>query len=88
MDIEVKIQYKNDKLQAARKAAGLSQSQLAEAAEINVRTLQHYEQGSKDINTARLETILKICNALKCQISDILSDPEVLALLSVYEKRK
>ena len=51
---------KNSKLQNARLAAGLSQSQLASAAGLNVRTLQCYEQGAKDINGAKLATLLKL----------------------------
>ena len=37
MEITVKVNYKNEKLQKLRQAAGLSQSQLAEAAGVNVR---------------------------------------------------
>lgn len=87
MKIDVKVSYRNDHLQKLRLAAGLSQSQLAKAAGINVRTLQHYEQGSKDLNTARITTLLKLCNALKCALSDILSDPEALELLTAYEEQ-
>ena len=64
MDISVKIAYRNEKLQAARLAAGMSQSQLAAAAGISVRILQDYERGARDINGAKLATLLKICNAL------------------------
>ena len=48
---------KNSKLQNARLAAGMSQSQLASAAGLNVRTLQCYEQGVKDLNGAKLATL-------------------------------
>lgn len=48
------------KLQEMRKKAGLSQSQLANKAEINVRTLQYYEQGVKIFDNARIDTILKV----------------------------
>ena len=51
MDISVKIAYRNEKLQAARLAAGMSQSQLAAAAGISVRILQDYERGARDILT-------------------------------------
>lgn len=87
MEIDVKVQYKNDKLQAARIAAGLSQSQLAGKAEISVRVLQGYESGVRDLNGARFSTLLKLCNALQCGLSDILSDPAVLELLRVYENK-
>ena len=66
MEISVKVAYRNEKLQAARKAAGMSQSQLANAAGISVRILQDYERGGRDLNGAKLATMLKLCNALGC----------------------
>ena len=66
---------KNSKLQNARLDAGLSQSQLASATGLNVRTLQCYEQGAKDLNGAKLATLLKLCLALDCKLGDILTDP-------------
>lgn len=87
MDISVKIAYRNEKLQAARLAAGMSQSQLA-AAGISVRILQDYERGARDINGAKLATLLKICNALECSLRDILTDPATLEGLDEYDKRR
>lgn len=75
---------KNSKLQNARLAAGLSQSQLAAAAGLNVRMLQYYEQGVKDINGAKLATLLKLCLALDCKLGDILTDEVTVKLLEQY----
>ena len=50
MDISIKVTYKNEGLQKLRKAAGLSQSQLADLAGIKVQVLQQYERGARDIN--------------------------------------
>ena len=72
------------KLQSVRLAAGLSQSQLANAAELNVRMLQYYEQGVKDINGAKLATLLKLCLALECKLGDILTDEVTVKLLEQY----
>lgn len=69
------------KLKEMRQSRGLSQSQLAEKTGINVRTIQHYEQGSKIFDHARIDTILKICVALSCQLDDIIENPEYLELL-------
>lgn len=88
MEISVKISYKNEKLQNARQAAGMSQSQLARAAGISVRVLQDYERGARDISGAKLATLLKLCNALNCKLRDIIADPDTIELLDVYEKTK
>lgn len=75
---------KTSKLQSIRLAAGLSQSQLANATELNVRMLQYYEQGVKDINGAKLATLLKLCLALECKLGDILTDEVTVKLLEQY----
>jgi transcriptional regulator with XRE-family HTH domain len=85
MDISVKITYRNDKLKTVRRAVGLSQSQVAEKTGISIRMIQNYEQGVKDLNGAKLATILKICAALQCKIVDILTDTETIDLLKGYE---
>lgn len=86
MDITIKVTYKNDKLKEQRKAAGLSQSQLADATGISYRVLQNYEQGVRDVNKAQLATLLRICKSLDCRLSDIITDPDTLELLANYEK--
>lgn len=60
------------KLQNKRKAAGLSQAKLAQAADVSVRVIQHYEQGFRDINTAQAITVYKIAKALNVNIEDLL----------------
>ena len=40
-------------LKRIRQSNNLSQSQLAEKADVNFRMLQNYEQGFKDINKAQ-----------------------------------
>ncbi len=60
------------KLQDRRKAAGLSQSELARKAAVPVRTIQHFEQGTMDINKAAVVTVLQLAEALGCEIQDLL----------------
>ena len=69
------------KLKELRQARGLSQSQLAEKAGINVRVLQHYEQGSKNFDHARIDTLMKICIALNCKLEDVIENPEYIELI-------
>ena len=61
------------KLQDRRKAAGFSQSQLAARVEgLSVRSLQHYEQGSLDINKAAALIVWRLAVALGCDVVDLL----------------
>lgn len=69
------------KLKEMRQARGLSQSQLAEKAGMNVRTLQHYEQGSKNFDHARIDTIVKICLVLDCRLDEIIENQEYVDLI-------
>jgi len=64
-------------LQNIRKAKGLSQSQLANKSNVNLRTLQQYEQDTKNINGARLNTLVDLAIVLECNISDMLTDEEL-----------
>lgn len=78
---------KAERLSAMRTEKGMSQSQLAKAANLNVRTLQFYEQGVRDFSHARMSTILAVCNALNCDVSDILEDGDAKDTLDVYKQR-
>ena len=58
-------------LKRLRQSAGLSQSELARAADVPVRTIQQYEQRQKNINFAQVERLLKLSRALHCAIEDL-----------------
>lgn len=60
------------KLQDKRKAAGLSQSKLADRVGVSFRMIQHYEQGSLDINKAAAETVYRLAKALGCDMVELL----------------
>lgn len=60
------------KLKKLRLAAGMSQSELAESAEVPLRTIQQYEQRQKNINKAQAETVLKLAKALFCSPVDLM----------------
>lgn len=59
-------------LQQLRKQAGFTQKQLAEFSGVNLRTLQEYEIGSKDINRASGETINSLAKILCCNFYDVM----------------
>ena len=72
------------KLQDKRIAAGLSQSQLAKLAGISTGVLQHYEQGSRQIDGAKLETLADLAAALGCKIPDILESSDLIEKVKRY----
>ena len=71
------------KIQAARLKAGLSQAELSKLANLNIRTLQAYEQSYKNFDNAKLKTILKVVVACKCKLEDIIEDNEILELYNM-----
>ena len=60
------------KLKLLRLRSGYSQSGLAAASGIPVRTIQQYEQRQKDIKKAGFESIIKLAAALSCEPSDLI----------------
>lgn len=54
-----------------RKAAGLTQEELAEAANLSARAYADIERGSV---SARLDSLLKICDALGITPDDVLTE--------------
>ena len=72
------------RIKAMRLGSGMSQSQLAGAVGINVRTLQAYEQGYRSFDSAPLKILLQTALVLECRIEDIIEDPECIQLLKEY----
>lgn len=60
-----------NKLLAIRKKAGLTQSEVADAANLSDRTYADIERGTVNM---RIETILKICGALHITPDAVLTD--------------
>jgi len=75
-------------LQEMRKKKGYSQSELAAASGVKVRTLQAYESGLNNINQANLTTLCNLAIALDCRITDILTDKELIAKVKLASKNK
>lgn len=61
-----------------RKRLGLSQSQLADAAEIPVRTIQQYEQRRKNINKAQAAYLIRLARVLGCKEAELI-EPETVS---------
>ncbi|WP_418567000.1 helix-turn-helix transcriptional regulator [Peptacetobacter sp.] len=63
------------KLKQYRENHNLSQSKLSELSGVNLRTIQSYEGGLKDINKAQALTLYKLAKVLDCTIEDLLELP-------------
>lgn len=72
------------KFKEIRQRSGMTQSQLANKSGLNLRTLQYYEQGAKPLNHARIDTILKLCIELDCEIGEIIEDSNLIELYNRY----
>ena len=59
------------RLHDVRVDRGITQAELAERAGVSLRTLQDYEQGSKDLNRAAAETVVRIARALCVRVEDL-----------------
>lgn len=71
-----KLESGTTSLKARRIQAGMSQSQLADGAEVSVRTIQQYEQRQKDISKASVSTLAKLAKILYCDIVDLIDKIE------------
>lgn len=61
-------------LQKYRKAAGMTQLELAVASGVSLRTLQDYEQGRKPISQAAAVTVHRIAEALGVTIEELITE--------------
>lgn len=59
-------------LKKLRDKRGYSQSKLAELSGVNIRMIQYYEQGARDIGTAQADTLYKLAQALECSMEELL----------------
>ncbi len=60
-------------LKRIRQEKKLTQTKLAELSEVNLRMIQKYENGERDINGASALTVYKIAKALGCSVGDLLN---------------
>ena len=61
-------------LKRLRAYAGMSQSQLAKASSVKLRSIQMYEQGIYNLRQAEAETVFRLATALDTTVEDLLRD--------------
>lgn len=70
-------------LKEIRESRGMSQQDLADKSGINKRMIQAYEQDYRDIKGAKLSTLVTLCLALECHLSEIVNDSQLIKYLEV-----
>ena len=63
------------KLKRLRESRGMSQSELAIASGVKLRSIQLYEQRANDIDKAQAQTLYKLSVVIGCAIEDLLENP-------------
>ena len=80
-DLEKKVReaitHSETQLRIIREARGISQSELAAASGVHIRSIQMYEQRQNDIDKAQGQTLYKLSRALGCKIEDLLERPSL-----------
>ncbi len=72
MDTFIRNKAQMTRLQEYRKRMGLTQAQLSEKSGVNLRTLQQYEVGDKDINKAAAGSVIAMAKVLHCNPETLL----------------
>ena len=60
-------------LKLLRLRAGLTQAELAERSQTGLRSIQMYEQGHRDLAKARSLDVLRMAQALHCEVADLVA---------------
>lgn len=64
--------HRKSKLAEIRAARGFTQQQLSEASGVTLRMIQLYEQRQNDISKAQVHVVIRLANALGCQVEDLI----------------
>ena len=74
-------------LRKIRTARGITTTELASKSGISYRTLLHYETGERNIDGAKLDTLISISMALNVDIRDILESNLLVDRLTLYIRK-
>lgn len=76
--INILKMMKMNKLKYIRNKKGMTRKELSEKSGINIRTIEGYEQGNRDIEMAYIDTLLSLSISLECKISDLLENKNII----------
>ncbi len=69
--LDVHFVHSESKLKTARKHCGLTQEALAKKSCVSLNTIRAYERKSKDLNKAQFDIVMRLAEALKCDVSEL-----------------
>lgn len=64
-------------LKTLRELKGISRKELADQTGVSFRSIQDYEQGHKDLSSAKADTLLRMSRALGCSMEALLSEKDL-----------
>lgn len=68
MDSRIREYFFETNLKRIRITYGFTQAELAERSDVNLRSIQMYEQRNKNINRASVDTVYRLAKALGCTV--------------------
>lgn len=68
----MKMKDNVSRVQSLRAALGLTQKELAERSNINIRQIQKYEYGEYDTRKMMLRNAIALADALECDVRELL----------------
>jgi len=72
VDARIKEYFPETNLKRIRTAYGCTQAELAQRANVSLRSIQMYEQRNKDINKASVDTVYRLAKVLGCTMEDLI----------------
>ena len=69
--MELHFDNSESRLQRIRKYCQLTQGELAEKSGVSINTIRAYEQKSKDLNKASIDIVLRLAQALECEVAEL-----------------
>ena len=65
------------KLMTVRKKSGYSRAEIAQLADIPVKTLEAYEQGRRSVMGMKIDRVWRLCQILHCEPDEIIEDEDL-----------
>ena len=69
--MELHFDNSESRLQRIRKYCQLTHGELAEKSGVSINTIRAYEQKSKDLNKASIDIVLRLAQALECEVAEL-----------------